>query len=540
MSSGTINDFPLNTILEYATSGQKGLSPQFESVIREISLANQNTPASELAVRTALDTISTSALDYVNLGTGIGIFKTLSGDVAMFNTIEGIGNCTTFSVEQTLIISGVQSLSTTTTGTILGATVQGGKYQYTNTLSSVDIETTGCLISNAVQDDVIGKVFVKCFVPFEDNLAVYSIGVSGTSIDKEAIVASFNSPIVTGMVDLTYSPTMTANEYNWLSGNYDLYVYRNGAESVSGQIGISVFYDQVKWLPSYGYWMGVGASDIQRLNLSLDFMDSTSRGVGLPVAKDEYCSLSYNYYIYSAGGKSASVLSDISRYDSKNDTSNVLTRGNLSSSRRALNGTNSSTKAYFMGGTNLAVENFYNTVDYILFSNDTSNASITTSLISPRSSHGLIKNSDSCWMAGGYVGGSVASSMARFDFADDTIHVIASTLNTACLKMGGEYNTSTYGYFLPGHTAAGVAVTTLDKMLFANATMSTIASYNLVTRIKTAAVQSSSDGYVLGGMYSSIPVQATQKTVFATDTSSIIESIINLNGGTSAVRGASV
>lgn len=77
MATGTITSFPINTILEFATSAQYGLCPQLCATINNpLEDCSYNYMGSELAVRKAIDPHISGELQFVSVGIG----ETFIGD----------------------------------------------------------------------------------------------------------------------------------------------------------------------------------------------------------------------------------------------------------------------------------------------------------------------------------------------------------------------------------------------------------------------------------------------------------------------------
>lgn len=249
MTTGTITKFPINTILEFATSADYGLCPTLCGEVTDLNEASHNHAVSESGIKQAIIDASIDNIVFINLGDGYGIHAYSDEITAYFNTISANSDYLTGWIDNnTLILSAWgESLSSTTAGSGIydaNLSVQGGKFQYSNTIAASAIPSTGQVLANAQQDDIIGKIFIKCFTPVEPNGTRFSIGING---DTERYTSQFNTPTAQGLfTDWSYAHGLTA-EYDWLSANTDILLYKYGNTPASGSIGISIFYDQAEW-----------------------------------------------------------------------------------------------------------------------------------------------------------------------------------------------------------------------------------------------------------------------------------------------------
>ena len=494
MAIGQITKFPIETILEYATSGQHGLSPQLcGSIHQDLSDCDLNHPVSERGIRLTLDSVDAS-IGYENLGTGYPIFSTLVAPTAFYNTIDTTSDYITgFLCGNTLFLSGYGDNSVTGNLPSLSDfqtfSVQGGKYQYSNTIDASEIPNSGYLIDKINADDVIAKTFIKCLVPFEQNASTYTIGVSTTQWeDKELITTPFYAPNQQGLVDFSYSMSMSS-EYFWMPIDGELRIYRKqGSPCSYGQIGISTFYDAVVWSPNYGY--SAEYDKFVRYNLSNNTY--SWRGEEQFPARSHIGLLEFNSNVYLAGGYSpdqTQTYTDIFKYITKNDTVHTLTRGDLTKPNSGVQSAdNSSIKAMFFGGNDDTPVVFYNSVEYILFSNDTMNALNMGTLIEARTRAGSVSNSVHCWTGGGgkkYTDAPAnindIKTIERTDFSSDTVRHTAGELGTR-KRHNYTFKTSVDGFYGPGRRfenspGVGYNVNTLDKLNFSTEVITTTYSF---------------------------------------------------------------
>jgi len=561
MAIGQITSFPINTILEFATSAQHGLCPQLSGYIHDDILdCDVNTPVSEAGIRIALNSTD-DTIGYTNLGTGYPIFATLDAPTAYYNVLSAISNYVTgFISNGTLFLSAYGDPTSGTSAIVSGdqpLSVQGGKYQYSNTISGGDIETAGYIISDTVQDDVLAKTFIKCTVPFEQNGSTYSIGVSSDTFENKTLITNiFEAPSAAGLVPFTYSDSMSA-EYYWLNSPSELRIYRYGSAVSYGEIGISTFYDNVVWAPSYGYVMGY--FEIGRLNLVNETYTTRAPTVFVIYGSS---AKSYNYFIYNLGGQTGSTAkNNITKYDTKNDTVSPSDKGDLTLARTQGSAGKSAIKVYYIGGMHYAGGlTSVTTIEYLQFSNDTANAIANANLTTPKGNAGTLSTTTKVYMAGGenWSAGSLLNSandtsIEDMAFATDTITAVL----VAVLSIGRAYTVpleygTTYGYYING-TYKPVSLTWLvrdviDRFAYSTETVTTLSISLPILVTESTPVQKTTDGYIMGGLAKISPigvgysgfasVDTIQKFNFATETTSIINEVIDVPKST--VAGASV
>jgi len=250
----------------------------------------------------------------------------------------------------------------------------------------------------------------------------------------------------------------------------------------------------------------------------------------------------------------------------------ITTTTSLSSARRSVNGTQSSTHGYAMGGCTTAGSSF-TTTDKLDFSDDTL-AALSTGL--PTATHGGVsfESATKGYLAGGYTTANT-NAIRALTFSTDGYGTLGATLNSS-RRQGGDFKSSSHGYTLGGYTTA--AVSTVEKLDLSAETLSsvtalsaarydamglysstngyalggagsvtTVDKYDLSTDSRTtlgtglatgkaagASNLNASNGYVSGG-YTSVPVSNVQKMVFSTEVitnlgSSISASLSYLNG----------
>ena len=457
MTMGTITNFPITTILEYADRNKHGLCPQLCGYIHDnLNDCDLDCPVSERAISTAIQFLGGN-LQYRNIGVGYNIYTLNDGITAQYNTISPDSmDITGFMIGNTVVLS-AKGISTGI-GEGQELSVQGGKYQYSQTLSANDIETNGTIIANPDQDDVLAKTFIYCKEPFEQNGSTYSLGLSTPTFENKTLITNqFQAPSAEGLVDFTYNTTMSA-EYYWLPSDAEIRIYRNGNQPTSGQIGISVFYDHVIWAPNYGYEFGTTFTDtIQRFNLDTDNIDVSKRTVIVDLHEKGYSAINKNTLIYLAGGTNGSNYNNtISKYETKTDTHKPLFITTFTNGRElmasAKSPANSTNKAFFIGGKNT---DYQSTIDSMFFQNETmapSNNTLTTAKCGACAT----QNNTAMYILGGKSGPSTWNSRVdKILFSSETLIDHYTVISTA-RAFAKPYNTSLFGYFNGGEESTGI------------------------------------------------------------------------------------
>lgn len=528
MTLGSISTFPINTILEYATSGQFGLCPKLKSSINQLNVADSNSPASEKAVRDSIDLVS-ETITYTNLDNGYNVYNNSSGNIALYNTINVSGSFLTGYINDNCIILsgyGLAGSGLLTTGNI---SVQGGIYQYSNSFNADIIQATGNIIANTKIDDVIGKLFIYCQTPFTQNGSTYSIGIDG---DEERYITKFDAPSGSGLVSTTYNNTMSG-EYDWITTNKEIKLYRYGSQCAAGRLGVSIFYDKVNWIPNYGYIMD--KTNIQRFNINNETYSLRGSNMLLSYYPGV---ISNNYYIYSAGGyNGSSDINNVQRYDAKIDTISSINRGNLTgASRSYINTFKSSTKMYFSCGQLGTSNTTFGTTENILLATDTANSNINVNLTS-RSMVGIVYDNVKSYIAGGYNSlqtNNAYNIIEKVIYSSDTTSTTISTLGNNRYAMA-RFNTNVDGWLIGGvkyNTSYNDNQNYMDKINYSTDTINSSSSILTLNYSMMQSVQNNTYGYLLGGRVYSSSINGTvhndiQKVQFSTNTFSVITNVIN-------------
>ena len=440
------------------------------------------------------------------------------------------------------------------TGNLSGeeVSVQGGLYQYSNTVEISAVPLSGFILANASTDNVIGKIFIKCITPVDQNGALYSIGLTG---DNQRYIKYFEAPNTSGILDkdhMDYGIGLSG-EYDWLYENKNLMLFRQGNVANYGQLGISIFYDKVIWAPQYGY---VLKSNVYRFDMSN--MTHTIR------LEDETISTAnglnnYNFFIYCFGGQyDSSYVSNIRKLDSKNDTVAVLSLGNLTAGKYRTSVGKSAIKFYIGGGINNA-NSSVNTIENLTFSNDTANSVSNATFTIEKGSPSCLSTNLYCFWAGG----EKWSAGSNVNFANDwSIESLAFTTDTttnlesAHLSIGrcwtSKVDVSGYGLYVNGTWKPAGAYhvrNVIDKFTFATKSISTLSETLIISTTEMPVNQTNTEAYFIDGYvdlqssatgYTNLKqVKIVQKIDFATNVTSVINTI-SVEGNLSISIGTSV
>ena len=545
MSTGQLTKFPINTILQFANEDRKGITPKLQSQVRMLADADHSLVPSELAVRKALDQVNSHA-QFKSVGDGSPLFAQMAGNQGQINSLipSGASNIWLDGTSDTVMVSGwaVSSATSSTLdyivfnvgdacvnnsvlvidpplngATILttyGMSVQGGKNQYCAQLDYTQMSVSGTVITTVNQDDVIGKMFIKCEVPLEQNGSIYSVG---DWIDKTKYTAQFSAPSHAGLVSFEYGDGMTS-EFSWISASSDnIVLWTYGTPPATGTLGFSVFYDHVNWAPDLGYYMGTGSTPSIRFNLTDDSYAPSYRG-SLAVDTTSYGVFHNSYNMYAAGGIwASSPIATIQKFNAKNDTVQAVTKNTLYQSKMAGKGVSSTLAGYLFGGETASAVTA--SVEKLTFSNDTSIATPVASLTTARFTGGTLDSGTQAIAAGGFTYAvAPITSIELLTFSNDTTTAVSSssltTENSYCMFS---FDSTSYGYLVGGQT--GYA--SFHKYNYAGGTVTTSSSSLALAQYAGCDVQNASYGYAIGGYSNGIPATFAQKVAFATDTASV-------------------
>ncbi len=537
-----VTSLPIGGIAEEATIYRRGISPIFDSYIPPLSAASQCNPASEKAIRAALDELNIGTLSFVNEGTGTAVFKgySPSGDVAYFKSLETSGN----DITSTLTVSGLiisakihndipNYIELRETG------VAGGNRHFSNTIELSSIKaTTGALIGRISNGDMIGRISLKCLEPMHVLGQEYNIGTANTSISSIA----FGIKAVSGtgfMFDFSYGPLLTSNEFAYFNQDDELMLYNdvNFQNSdlipiTGGKIGINILYDHAYWIQDSSYALGNG-NDLSILKLELDTETSSDKLSYLLTEAEHYGSTSdSSRYIYALDAKDGIA---VERFDTTHDTTSMIERGNLAYSTEYLHGQvqHSSTDLYAFGGrvTTSGTFSDITSIQKLTFASDTSNAVFAADLTRGVEAAQSWKSTAKAFLAGGqtWSSGSMTlstsgasaltyneyDSIQSFEFSTDTVANETATL-ISNKSNGSTITDSLITYIVNGssyETLSGL-INSVPKMSTYNHSNGTIAAGSndpIYSAHSQFPAKNSIYGFLYGGsaIHSSIEIPMT-------------------------------
>ena len=255
---GRIIRFPIQIATNLASEIGFGITPALYSTVRDISSASISEVPSERADRLALDAI-TVTFTGDNPATGENIYVDSTVDIdgiitVNFKSLNGLQSIVTFSDTYYLNIGTNQpGIPNSVPYVVTKKTVNGGIIQervevncdsfnsLSNSLNLITLKSGMC----------IGKILIRCTIPFDSDYVYYSIGIDG---DTERFIKLFKAPVAMGPVDITYGQFMedkveyvsayTSNIVLLKDGVF-LRMYRDGQVNQVGQMQVVIFYDQI-------------------------------------------------------------------------------------------------------------------------------------------------------------------------------------------------------------------------------------------------------------------------------------------------------
>jgi hypothetical protein len=224
---GQIVKFPIIVIDDKVSEERIGITPKLRDSVRAPDIASREAVVSEAGIRksiienvnasTCAANLIPSGHEYVPIFDSISSFSTSGsgflpsggitgavsgncGNLLRYNSIQGIGNITTSSDENTIYIDAVNDITSGIT-VVINKTINGGIEQEASKINYSDFDATsgvglsGFTRFTAFKDpkvgDAIGKILIKCTEAFDDETTFFSIG---TVNDPEYYVKTFKAP----------------------------------------------------------------------------------------------------------------------------------------------------------------------------------------------------------------------------------------------------------------------------------------------------------------------------------------------------------
>lgn len=445
--------------------------------------------------------------------------------------------------------------------------VQGGRYHYGALVTEADVNSNGKIIATAKPNDVIAKIFLRIFTKMHDRDAKYSIG---TADEPERFVKqfSFKVPRVIETVsgDTTvyrdapsgifeswqYGIELINDEYVWLNSNdfpiYDattvgastaeiidptlpIYIFsdrdpsddatlspaqvRAQKATLSGQVGVAIFYDEANFDNIHGYLLGSSSDLVQKLNMYTDTIFVTQLGSNISNTKSYVAEWDGVNDIYSAGG---SGLSAIQKYDIFTDTfENIpaLMPVNLTGAVAGVSREN----MYIFGGTSDA--GLSGLASKITFSTDTLDYNYFVSEFD-RIGAGSVSLQNKIYMFGGYEetsGTFISGKIDKYDTVTDTAELLETALLTNRLNAKGFAKNRGTILMVAGESLTGLVPST-ERYNISTDTVSEVAG-PLIPVSRGMVVQDKVNGYYCGGICNyegEIAINIIQKCIMASNT----------------------
>ena len=520
----TLNTLPISGIVEQATIHRIGLSPTFDSIIPTLSAASMSNPASEKAIRNALDDMDgTLAFSSDGTGTNILVGYDSTGITERFKSLKTTGNDIHISYTSTsgIVLSGNRSATQSTCYIMKENGVAGGSNMYANTFPISSIPLSGSFLGNLIEGDMIGRVNVKCVESMSDYGQTYSVGTRATSLSSIAYNILPTSAV--GMItDFTYGPLMASREFAYITSADVLVVSQQlgGGVPPNGKIAVNVMYDHAYWNQYDAYVLGDGDTN-SIMKLELDTDTSSNRKCYMAAEASRYGSTSNGtQYIYAIDSENTS---NIQRFDVDKDTTNMISRGAILSGVSYLRGQvqHSSTDLYSFCGRITSTSGVFddtNIVQKLAFSNDTANAVVQANMTDSIESAQSWKSSSKAFIGGGqtWISGSITTATSgtssvtyneRFDiesfnFSNSTVAMETAVLNTnksngATITNGTDtYIINGSIYQTSGYIATHPKMSTYDQT---NDTVSEETNMPIYDAASQFATRNASTAFLFGG-----------------------------------------
>ena len=274
----------------------------------------------------------------------------------------------------------------------------------------------------------------------------------------------------------------------------------------------------------YNYSASAPSSRIDKLSFTSDTNTSLSSSMNLAKAAQctGYSSLSAGYAASGTNGDLGNLTGEIEKVVFTTDVCNSISAV-LSQARFGTAGANSSVAGYAIAGYNFNVSG-WNIVDKLTFSGDT-NAVLTSTCVSYTGLGGGCNSSLAGYSISGYYYYASTNPLTTIDkvlFSDDSVSRLATSLNDGTSQQAA-FNSTVAGYDAGG---GGSIKTNIDKLVFSNESCSRLTSSFGAGRYSASGFNSLIAGYAAGGS-DSPATNRIDKVNFSNDTSNSISSVIS-------------
>ena len=257
---------------------------------------------------------------------------------------------------------------------------------------------------------------------------------------------------------------------------------------------------------------------VDKFNLTND--TRSTLGTGLPVSNALQGCVSDVSKGFVARGLRQFYRNQVYKFTFSTDTF-ILLVPTYAGERHFMAGAASTTKGYFMGGSDNA-GNQYSGVDTIDLAAETL-SSLGTGLSSARGGGVGLQSSSSAYAAGGETANDSApvSTVDKFAFSNDARTTLGTGLNTAA-DYGGSISSSSAGYIFGGFSTRTAQTNIIQKITFATDSPSTISATLSVAKDGAAGFGNAIAGYAAGGNPSGTYTSTVEKLIFSVETMSTL------------------
>ena len=263
----------------------------------------------------------------------------------------------------------------------------------------------------------------------------------------------------------------------------------------------------------YGYWAGGSApgvggpySTTNRIDYSSDTTDMTTKGP-LTSARSSASGTGDTSYGYAVGG-GWPIGSLVDRLDYSSDTTTMASKGPLETNTGGMGPVTNNTYGYFASGRAPSEGAGWTTeIQRIEYANDTSASVVKGNIAWPAGGQGIggVGNMDYGYFGGGRIypapGYASITFVGRIDYSNDTQTAPAKGPLSQTRGFLGATGNASYGYFGGGQDQSGDSyLSTIDRVDYSNDTATAVAKGPLVDgKHYINATGNTSYGYWAGG-----------------------------------------
>ena len=547
-----ITRFPILVIDRTANSSITGLGPKLRYDIRSLSGASDDDIVSERGIRDAVcNQHYNISGDTIGLGNNIfdkNEWYPRPKDNILFNTLSGIGTLTTkTSGEYIHLGSTLPDITSDLSGFIyFQRTLNGGIEQETSIALYSDFQASEekVIFQNPKSDDVIGKILIKCNIPF-DGYESFSIGIDG---DPEYFIKKFFNPTKSSLNEKElvrtiygkglYDKVEFIDNILWKFGehkNKDIklfrynpgggkgfpYIFGNwilpGGKGTQGEMEIVIFYDKKVKLQD-GFLLG-GELPIQGMRLVTATSFILSQILSNNVINSAGVSSTQKGYALGGNNKNISI-NNIQGIVFNIEASFILNTTLKTRRMGFMNGYYSLYKGYIPGGQTDKFT-YLNTIGSLDYSNETPGI-LSTHLNQLRYNATCLQNSIRGYLMCGGIGQVPSKTIEYLEFATEVNILFGKGLpNPTSNTMG----ISSYdkGYLIGGSNDKGIISKRIN--IFDYNTQTTNQYFKeLSTPLENAGcIKSENYGFVCGGNTGTEVINTITQMDFLTNTPQIVK-----------------